>query len=349
MKNILVTGGAGFLGRNLCEKLLQDSNNKIICIDNLVTGSEKNIEEFMANPNFEFIFHDITSPLLNIFCTNTNTNTNTLSNFIPYKDKSFPVGVFKSEKIDEIYHLACIASPPKYKEFSLETLNTSFNGTQNVLELARAHGAKVLFTSTSEVYGDPLVHPQPEEYFGNVNTVGERSCYDEGKRVAESLIYEYRRKFNMDIKIVRIFNTYGPYMDIDDGRVITNFIKQIMANQPFIIYGDGTQSRSFCYVSDLIDGLYKMMNSEEKGPINIGNPNCEFTLNELVGQFEQITGSKFRVHKIDSTENDPKQRKPIIEKAQRLLKWEPKIGLENGLISTMYYFMGGGSNDTYSL
>jgi UDP-glucuronate decarboxylase len=211
MKTILVTGGAGFLGRNLCEKLLQDESNVVFCFDNFVTGSRNNIKDFMSNPNFTFIEHDITMPFPSMFL-NTNTNTNT---------KNIDI------VIDEIFHLACIASPPKYKEFSLETLNTSFNGTKNVLELAKLHGAKVLFSSTSEVYGDPLVHPQPEEYFGNVNTVGERSCYDEGKRVAESLIYEYRRKFNMDIKIVRIFNTYGPYMDINDGRVITNFIKQI--------------------------------------------------------------------------------------------------------------------------
>ena len=197
MKTIIVTGGAGFLGRNLCEKLLQDENNFVFCFDNFVTGSKNNIKEFLSNPNFTFIEHDITMPFSSLF----------MKNII----------------IDEIFHLACIASPPKYKEFSLETLNTSFNGTKNVLELAKLHGAKVLFSSTSEVYGDPLVHPQPEEYFGNVNTVGERSCYDEGKRVAESLIYEYRRKFIMDIKIVRIFNTYGPYMDINDGRVITNF------------------------------------------------------------------------------------------------------------------------------
>jgi len=240
--------------------------------------------------------------------------------------------------VDEIYHLACIASPPKYKEYSIETLMTSFVGTKNVLDLANRYGAKVLFTSTSEVYGDPLVHPQPEEYFGNVNTYGERSCYDEGKRVAESLIYEYRRNYGLDVKIVRIFNTYGPYMDIDDGRVITNFIKQIIAGKPLVIYGDGTQGRSFCYVDDMIDGLYRLMNSVEHGPINIGNPNTEFTLNELVGQFEGILGRKLEVVYIEATENDPKQRKPIIEKAQRLLGWSPSVGLTEGLEKTMRYF-----------
>jgi len=322
MKTILVTGGAGFLGRNLCEKLLQDESNVVFCFDNFVTGSRNNIKDFMSNPNFTFIEHDITMPFPSMFL-NTNTNTNT---------KNIDI------VIDEIFHLACIASPPKYKEFSLETLNTSFNGTKNVLELAKLHGAKVLFSSTSEVYGDPLVHPQPEEYFGNVNTVGERSCYDEGKRVAESLIYEYRRKFNMDIKIVRIFNTYGPYMDINDGRVITNFIKQIIANESLIIHGDGYQTRSFCYVSDMIDGFLKMMASEEKGPINLGNPYCEFTLNELVRHCENLSGRKLDVQYTNATENDPKQRKPVIEKAQKLLGWEPQVKLEDGLHKTYTYF-----------
>lgn len=343
MKHILVTGGAGFLGRNLCEKLLNDPSNVVFCIDNLVTGSQDNISEFMTNSNFKFIFHDVTTPFsYNMFEKKTEVYPPT---------QEFPVGVFETHQVrfDEIYHLACIASPPKYKEFSLETLNTSFNGTQNVLELARKHGSKVLFTSTSEVYGDPQIHPQPEEYFGNVNTVGERSCYDEGKRVAESLIYEYRRKFKMDIKIVRIFNTYGPYMDIHDGRVITNFIQNIIDNKPLVIYGDGTQTRSFCYVSDMIDGLYKMMNSKEQGPINIGNPNCEFTLNQLVHEFEKIIGIKLTVCYIDSTENDPKQRKPVIEKATNLLNWKPVVSLESGLTTTMYYFMGGGENDNHYL
>jgi len=311
-KAIIVTGGAGFLGRNLCKKLLNDSEtDHVICLDNLVTGSLANISEFSGCIRFHFYKHDITEPIP--------------KSMIPWT-------------INEIYHLACIASPPKYKEYSIETLMTSFQGTKNILDLAKRYNAKVLFSSTSEVYGDPMVHPQPEEYFGNVNTVGERSCYDEGKRVAESLIYEYRRKFSLDLKIVRIFNTYGPFMDIDDGRVITNFIKQIKKGEPLVIYGDGEQGRSFCYVSDLIDGLCKMMNSREQGPINIGNPYCEFTLNKLVFQFEEILGKKCEVTYIAPTENDPRQRKPVIEKAQQRLGWAPVVGLEEGLRNTIQYF-----------
>jgi len=312
MKHILITGGAGFIGSNLCIFLLKDPENIIYCIDNLITGNTKNLADIMDNKNFYFSKFDITN-----------------SNFINHLNFT---------KIDEIYHLACIASPPKYKKYSIETLVTSFQGTKNMLELARLYNAKLLFTSTSEVYGDPLVHPQPEEYFGNVNTVGERSCYDEGKRVAESLIYEYRRLFNVDAKIVRVFNTYGPFMDIDDGRVITNFIKQIQKNEPLVIYGDGTQTRSFCYIDDMIDGFYKLMNSSELGVINMGNPYCEFTLNELVSVFENILQKKIEVTYIDPTENDPKQRKPVIEKAKNLLDWEPKISLNEGLKKTMNHF-----------
>ena len=211
-----------------------------------------------------------------------------------------------------------------------------------MLDLARTSGAKVLFSSTSEVYGDPLIHPQHEEYFGNVNSHGERSCYDEGKRVAESLMYEYRRKYGLDLKIVRIFNTYGPYMDIDDGRVITNFIKQIRANQPLVIYGDGTQGRSFCYVDDMINGLTAMMNSSEQGPINIGNPHTEFTLNQLVGEFEKIVEKQLDIQYIDATEDDPKQRKPVIDKASQRLGWRPEVTLDAGLRATMRYFDASG-------
>jgi UDP-glucuronate decarboxylase len=308
-KNILlVTGGAGFLGRHLCKRLLTDPSNNVICLDNLSTGSESNIEEFIENPRFCFVHQNVESPL-----------------FFPH--------------INEIYHLACMASPDKYKQFSIETLTTCFQGTKNVLDLAEKHGAKVLFTSTSEVYGDPLVHPQVEDYYGNVNTVGERSCYDEGKRVAETLIYEYRKKRGVDGKIVRLFNTYGPYMSLNDGRVITNFINQVMQEKDLVIYGDGNQTRSFCYVDDLIDGLIKMMASKETGPINLGNPNCEVSLNQLVEIFEESTGKKLSVQYVDFTENDPKRRKPDIEKARKLLGFEPKIGIREGLMKTMDYFI----------
>ncbi len=312
MKFILVTGGAGFLGSNLCKFLLKDPNNYIFCVDNLITGSEKNLYEIKKHKNFHFTNYDISK-----------------GNVV--RDLAFM-------QIHEIYHLACIASPPKYKKYSLETLITSFQGTKNMLELAKIYKSKFLFTSTSEVYGDPLVNPQNEEYFGNVNTVGERSCYDEGKRVAETLIYEYNRIHNIDTKIVRLFNTYGPFMDIDDGRVITNFIKQINLGEPLIIQGDGCQTRSFCYVDDTIEALHKMMNVNEKGPINIGNPNYEFTLNDLVKKLEIICNKKLEVKYVEATENDPKQRKPDIQKAKVLLGWEPKISLDDGLLNTINYF-----------
>jgi len=307
-KVILVAGGAGFLGRHLCKKLLENSNNKIICMDNLITGNLKNIEEFTENKNFKFINFDINNKI-------------------------------SLQHVDEIYNLACIASPDKYKVYSIETMETCFIGTTNLLQLAKKHNAKFLFTSTSEIYGDPLVHPQHEEYYGNVNTVGERSCYDEGKRVCETLIYEYRKKFNLDLKIVRIFNTYGPYMDINDGRVITNFIKQIKNNESLKIYGSGNQTRSFCYVDDLIKGLVSMMNSSETGPINLGNPNCEFTLNELVKIFEKIIDKKLNIDYINSMQDDPQQRKPVIDKAKSLLNFNPVINIEQGLLFTILYFL----------
>jgi UDP-glucuronate decarboxylase len=308
-KIILITGGAGFLGRNLCKKLLENPLNEIICIDNLITGKESNIDEFKLNPNFKFYNFDII-------------------------DKSF-VSFFNLDKIDEIYHLASIASPEKYKMYPIETIMVNFQGTKNVLDLAVIYNSKVMFTSTSEVYGDPLIHPQPEEYYGNVNTIGERSCYDESKRLAETLIYEYRKIYKIGAKIVRIFNTYGPYMDEKDGRVITNFIYKLKNNEPLEIYGSGNQTRSFCYVDDLIDGFIKMMNSTEMGPINLGNPNCEFTLNELVILLEKIFGKKINVIYLPETENDPKCRKPIIDKAIEKLNWYPKIGLEEGLVKTI--------------
>lgn len=321
MKTVLVTGGAGFLGRHVCKRLLTDENTTVICMDNLVTGNLHNIEEFLDHPRFEFIEFDITNP------------------FSLQKGSIEDIGPVSTNRIDEIYHLACIASPDKYKFYSIETLTTSFEGTKNILELAKYHNSKFLFTSTSEIYGDPLVHPQPEEYYGNVNTVGERSCYDEGKRVAETLIYEYRKKFGLDLKIVRLFNTYGPYMDIRDGRVITNFIDQIRRDLPVKIYGNGLQTRSFCYVDDLMDGLFAMMASGEVGPINLGNPNCEFTLLELVQVFEKVMEKTVAIDYLDFTENDPKQRKPDIEKAAGRLGFCPKVGLEEGIKKTVDYFV----------
>ena len=307
MKTIVITGGAGFLGTNLIKSLIH--SNYIICIDNLITGSYENIEPFIKLDNFKFINQDICNPIL-----------------------------LHVKHIDEIYHFACLASPIKYKKYPIETLLTSINGTQNVLNLCIQYKCKMLFTSTSEVYGDPLVHPQPEEYFGNVNTIGERSCYDEGKRVCETLIYEYRKTYHLDLKIVRLFNTYGPYMDIQDGRVITNFIGKILENKPLEIYGDGTQTRSFCFVDDMIHALIKMMDSEFHGPFNLGNPDCEFSLNELVHVFETTLEQKLEVIYLEPTQDDPKMRKPIIDKAIHHLEWNPKIKLEEGITKTANYF-----------
>ena len=307
---ILVTGGAGFLGRHLCGKLLSNPLNQVICLDNLITGKELNIKEFISNPNFQFIKFDITEKIdLIIDLLND----------------------LKIKHIDSIYNLASLASPDKYKAYPIETIMVNFMGTKNVLDLARVHNSKVLLTSTSEVYGDPQIHPQPEEYYGNVNTVGERSCYDESKRLAETLMYEYRKLYHLDTKIVRLFNTYGPYMDERDGRVITNFIYKIKNNEPLEIYGSGEQTRSFCYVDDLVDGLVRMMDSQEAGPINLGNPNCEFTLNQLVKTLEKITGNELKVKYLPGTENDPKCRKPSIDKAIGKLNWYPLINLEEGL------------------
>lgn len=311
---ILIAGGSGFLGRHLCKMLLEVNLNYIICIDNLISGHKKNIEEFINNKNFIFY---------NIDITNNDMLEEYLNNY----------------NINEIYNLACMASPDKYKSYPIETLKTCFNGTINLLELAKKNKSKFLFTSTSEIYGDPLINPQPEEYFGNVNTVGERSCYDEGKRVAETLIYEYNKLYNIDTKIVRVFNTYGPYMDINDGRVITNFIKQIDKNNSVIIYGDGTQTRSFCYVNDLINGIILMMSSNENGPINIGNPDSEMTLNKLVTIYSKIFNKNIDIKYIKATENDPKQRRPDISKAYQKLNWYPTVNIEEGIIKTLNYFI----------
>jgi len=307
----IVAGGAGFLGSHICKRLLEQ-NKHVICVDNLISGNMINIEPFLTNPKFKFIQQDIAD--LNL------------------------VNQFNEFKITEIYNFACIASPKLYKLYPLETLTTCFNGSLSLLNLAKKHNSKYIFASTSEVYGDPLIHPQTETYYGNVNTVGERSCYDEGKRVAETLVYTMRNQYNINAKIIRIFNTYGPNMSIDDGRVITNFIQRIMESKPVQIYGNGNQTRSFCYVDDLIDGIFGVMESDEMGPINLGNPDCEFTLNELVKEFEEITGAPIDVEYLPATENDPQQRKPNIELARNRIGFSPKIGLREGLKKTIIYF-----------
>lgn len=316
MRKIMITGGAGFIGSNLCCYLISNFPDAyVICIDNMITGSIDNIREllFPPHPRFKLIIHDINNSLNDIF---------------------------DYEKIDEIYHLASIASPEKYKKYSMETLLTSINGTQHVLEYCLKNNSKMLFTSTSEVYGDPLIHPQPEEYNGNVNTVGERSCYDEGKRVAETLIYEYRKKYNLNIKIARLFNTYGPKMDLYDGRVITNFIKEIKNERPVQIYGDGSQTRSFCYIDDMIRGLVSFMNLEENvcSPVNIGNPDCEFTMNELVSIFKTITSKSISIQYFPKTQDDPMCRKPVIDKAKKLFDFKCSTEIHDGLKKLWYYF-----------
>lgn len=322
-KTIVVTGGAGFIGSNLCIYLInQNPNNHVVCVDNMITGSRDNLRELLVPPHsrFTLIEHDV--------CMNADQ------------------ALFGEDRIDEIYHLASIASPEKYKKYAVETLLTSINGTQRILELCISHKCKMLFTSTSEVYGDPLVNPQPEEYYGNVNTVGERSCYDEGKRVAETLIYEYRKKYGLDLKIARLFNTYGPKMDLNDGRVITNFIRQIKNGKPVEIYGDGSQTRSFCYIDDMIRGLVAFMVSgpEVNGPMNLGNPDCEFTMNQLVSVFESALSSSVSVPSnvsvvyFPKTQDDPMCRKPVIDKASALIGFSCKVDLSEGIKRLWDYF-----------
>lgn len=310
MPTILITGGAGFIGSNLCARLLKDPRNKIICLDNLYTGKIRNIKPMMDNPNFRFINHDITQPLDIL------------------------------EKIDMIYNLACPASPPYYQKEPFLTINTCFHGITNMLNLAKKNNCKLLQSSTSEVYGNPLEHPQKESYWGNVHTTGVRSCYDEGKRAAETLCYLYWTKYNLDIKIIRIFNTYGPNMDKDDGRVVTNFINQALYDQNLTIYGDGNQTRSFQYVDDLIEGMIKVMNTDKSfhGPVNLGNPN-EFTVKQLANLVVfLIKDTKSKVVFEDLPQDDPVKRKPDITLAKTTLNWEPKIQLREGLLKTIEYF-----------
>ena len=301
---IIITGGAGFIGSNLCKALL-DQGNEVICIDNLYTGSKKNIEPFLKNPKFKFVEHDITSP---------------------YEDSA-----------DQIYNLACPASPVQYQKDPVFTFKTSVIGMYNMLELAHSCKARILQASTSEIYGDPLEHPQKETYWGNVNPIGVRSCYDEGKRAAETLCMDFNRQFKVDVRIARIFNTYGPNMAPDDGRVVSNFIIQALKNEPLAIYGDGSQTRSFCYVSDMVDGLIKLMNSTEIGPINLGNQD-EFTIKELASEIIKLTNSKSQIVNKPLPQDDPKQRKPDITLAKSKLNWSPTIKLNEGLKHTIDYF-----------
>ncbi|MDL2265629.1 SDR family oxidoreductase [Parabacteroides sp. OttesenSCG-928-G07] len=306
MKNILVTGGAGFIGSHLCERLLKEGNN-VICMDNYFTGRKENIVHLLSNPYFELVRHDVT----------------------------FPYYI----EVDEIYNLACPASPIHYQFDPISTVKTSVIGAINMLGLAKRVQAKILQASTSEVYGDPVVHPQKEGYWGNVNPVGERSCYDEGKRCAETLFMDYHRQNGVDIKIVRIFNTYGPRMRPDDGRVVSNFIMQALKGEDITIYGEGTQTRSFQYIDDLVEGMIRMMATEDfTGPVNIGNP-VEFTMLELAEKVIQLTGTKSKIVHKPLPADDPKQRQPDITLAKEKLNgWEPKVALEEGLKRTVGYF-----------
>ena len=311
MKTIIVTGGAGFIGSHLCKKLL-DEGNHVICFDNFFTGRLENIKDLINNKNFELITGDVVEPMEEI-----------ISGF--------------HEKVDEIYNLACPASPPHYQYDPIKTAQTNFLGMYNVLMLAKKFNSKVLQASTSEVYGDPKIHPQPEDYRGNVNPDGIRACYDEGKRIAETLCFDFHRQYGVDIKIVRIFNTYGPNMREDDGRVISNFICQALKGDDLTIYGTGSQTRSFCYVDDLVDGMVKMMASNITGPVNLGNPG-EFTIRQLADiVLEMIDTESQLVHK-DLPSDDPTKRKPNISLAKKELKWEPKIQLREGLEKTIEYF-----------
>ena len=307
MKKILVTGGAGFLGSHLCERLVIEKHH-VLCVDNYFTGSKKNINHLLDFKNFEVIRQDICIPLY--------------------------------LEVDEIYNLACPASPYYYQWDPIQTMKTSVIGSYNMLGLAKRTGAKILQASTSEVYGDPKVHPQPEEYWGNVNPIGIRSCYDEGKRAAETLFMDYYRVHKIKAKIVRIFNTYGPRMSENDGRVVSNFIVQALAGKDITIYGDGMQTRSFCYVDDLLDAMQAMMNHSDNdfvGPVNIGNP-VEFTMWELAHKVIQLTESNSKILQQPLPQDDPRQRRPNISQAKAMFNWEPKIDLEQGLIKTINYF-----------
>jgi UDP-glucuronate decarboxylase len=305
-KRILITGGAGFIGSHLCERLLEEGN-EVICVDNFFTGSKENIKHLLGNPYFEVLRHDITFPLY--------------------------------VEVDEIYNLACPASPIHYQFDPVQTTKTSVMGAINMLGLAKRLKIRILQASTSEVYGDPTVHPQKEDYWGNVNPIGPRACYDEGKRCAETLFFDYHRQHNLDIKVVRIFNTYGPRMLPNDGRVVSNFIVQALKGEDITVYGDGSQTRSFCYIDDMVDGIIKMMNSPKgfTGPVNLGNPG-EFSILELAEMILKLTKSKSKIVFKPLPQDDPKQRQPDITLAKSRLNWEPKVPLQEGLIKTIGYF-----------
>lgn len=306
MKRVLVTGGAGFLGSHLCERLLAEGH-EVLCVDNFYTGSKQNVLHLMDNKRFELMRHDVTFPLY--------------------------------VEVDEIYNLACPASPVHYQNDPVQTTKTSVHGAINMLGLAKRVGAKIFQASTSEVYGDPEVHPQPESYWGKVNPIGIRSCYDEGKRCAETLFFDYHRQHNLKIKVARIFNTYGPRMHPLDGRVVSNFIVQALSGKDITIYGTGQQTRSFCFVSDLIDGFLKLMTSADTftGPVNLGNP-AEFTMNELAQLVVELTGSSSKIVQMALPQDDPKQRQPDIAMAKEVLGWAPKVALKDGLLRTIQYF-----------
>tara|TARA_B100000035_G_scaffold121480_1_gene103251 strand:+ start:1809 stop:2744 length:936 start_codon:yes stop_codon:yes gene_type:complete len=306
MKKILVTGGAGFIGSHLCKKLL-DEGNDVLCLDNYFTGTKENISSLFKSPYFEVIRHDVCFPLY--------------------------------VEVDEIYNLACPASPIHYQHDPVQTTKTSVHGAINMLGLAKRINARILQASTSEIYGDPETHPQEENYWGNVNPIGPRSCYDEGKRCAETLFFDYYRQHNLDIKVVRIFNTYGPNMHPNDGRVVSNFIVQALTNQDITVYGNGDQTRSFCYIDDLISGIFKMMSSEEKfiGPVNLGNP-VEFKIIDLAKTIIKLTNSKSNIVNKELPTDDPIRRKPNISLAKNFLDWEPSFNLEEGLKLTIDYF-----------
>jgi UDP-glucuronate decarboxylase len=308
IRRVLVTGGAGFIGSHLCARLLEQGH-EVLCVDNFFTGTRTNVAKLLENPRFELMRHDVTFPLY--------------------------------VEADQIYNLACPASPVHYQFDPVQTTKTSVHGAINMLGLAKRLRCRILQASTSEVYGDPQVHPQPESYWGHVNPIGFRSCYDEGKRCAETLFFDYHRQHQLQIKVARIFNTYGPNMHPHDGRVVSNFIMQALLNQPITIYGDGQQTRSFCYVSDLVDGLMRLMDSDPKvtGPINLGNPG-EFTIRELAELVIELTGSKSKLVRKPLPQDDPKQRQPDIAKAKKVLGWQPKVKLGDGLKKSIPYFEG---------